>query len=271
MSGAELPFTSILCGVEGNPASTEAIRQAIFLAEPGAALHFIAVYTSFELGPDYEKERLRERLREAVKLATEAGVSASTMLGEGRYAVDALLDEGKNHDLLVLGTQGKSRVSGIVAGSTASEAAHSTEGPLLIAREPPGDASVVARILLASDGLPGSWAPARTAARIAKCFDATVEVVHARDEEDSEPRAVVEAQIAEIRKLTGEDPVLIEPSAHATQAITQTAEENSTSLVVCGRQGLTGIKALGSVSERVVHAAPCSVLLVPGAEDSASK
>ena len=52
------PFTSILCGVEGNPASTEAARQAIALAGEGGDLHFTAVYTSFELGPDYHKDTL---------------------------------------------------------------------------------------------------------------------------------------------------------------------------------------------------------------------
>lgn len=34
------------------------------------------------------------------------------------------------------------------------------------------------------------------------------------------------------------------------------------SLIVLGSRGLHGIRALGSVSERVAHRAPCSVLVV---------
>jgi nucleotide-binding universal stress UspA family protein len=46
------------------------------------------------------------------------------------------------------------------------------------------------------------------------------------------------------------------------------------SLVVIGSRGITGVKALGSVSERVAHRSPCSVLVVrradhPAQEDSA--
>ena len=74
---------------------------------------------------------------EAASLAREAGVSASTEMGAGRYAVDVLLTEGADHDLLVVGSPAGSRASGIVIGSTASEAAHRTERPLLITREAP--------------------------------------------------------------------------------------------------------------------------------------
>ncbi|MGE5407272.1 MAG: universal stress protein [Syntrophothermus sp.] len=35
-----------------------------------------------------------------------------------------------------------------------------------------------------------------------------------------------------------------------------------------GRRGVSGIKALGSVSERVVHRAPCSVLVMPARDGS---
>src|SRR3954452_8019841 len=150
------PFKSILCGVDGNPASTEAARQAIALAGPGGKLHFTAVYTSFELGPDSHRDTLQQGLEEAAVLAGEAGVSASYQLREARYAIDVLLPESKDHDLLVLGTHGNSRARGIVFGSTASEAAHRMEGPLLIAREAPGSGTFPQEIVLASDGSPGS-------------------------------------------------------------------------------------------------------------------
>ena len=89
------PFTNILCGVEGNPASTEAARQAIAFAGGGGDLQFTAVYTSFELGPDHHKDTLESSLEEAARQAAEAGVSASYELREAKYAIDVLLPESQ--------------------------------------------------------------------------------------------------------------------------------------------------------------------------------
>ncbi len=259
------PFNSILCGVEGNPASTEAAKQAIALASGGGGdLQFTAVYTSFELGPDYHRDTLEESLEEAARLAGEAGVSASYQMREARYAIDVLLPESKEHDLLVLGTHGNSRARGIVFGSTASEAAHGTERPLLIAREAPGSRPFPQNIVLASDGSEGSWAPARTAAGLAAAFEAEVEVLHVDDGKHPESGSILDEQIAEITDVAGREPLLKRrQEGNAIKEIVELANERGASLIVAGRRGLRGIKALGSVSERIVSGAECSVLLVP--------
>jgi len=256
------PFPRILCGVEGDPASTEAARQAIALAAPEAELHFLAVYTTVRL-PTHSKEEHQESLQEAAQLAREAGISASTELLSGRYAHDVLLEASEHHDLLVLGSHNRSRTFSITLGSTAGKAAHKTHRPLLVAREPPLPGPFPRSILLASDGSPGSWAPARTAAKVAAAFSSIIEVVHALDGTHPERHRVLEAQIAEIGEVTGEDPWLTEPAGHPTQGIIETAQAKGCAMVVCGRRGLHGLRALGSVSERIVHAAPCSVLLIP--------
>ena len=260
------PFTSILCGVEGNPASTEAARQAIALAQGGGDLQFTAVYTSFELGPDYHKDTLESSLEEAARLAAEAGVSASYELREAKYAIDVLLPESKERDLLVLGTHGHSRAKrakGILFGSTASEAAHGTERPLLIARESPGQSPFPAGILVASDGTPGSWEPVRAAARLAAAFKAKVDVVHVADGKHDLDEDLLGAQLAELAEATGREPELTKPDGHATKEIVEAAKAKGSSLIVAGRRGVRGLKSLGSVSERIVGGAECSVLLVP--------
>ncbi len=257
------PFESILCGVEGNPASTEAAKQAIALAGDGAELQFTAVYTSFELGPDHHKDTLEGSLEEAARLAAEAGVSASYELREARYAIDVLLPESKKRDLLVLGTHGGSRAKGILFGSTATEAARGAEGPLLIAREAPGSAPFPKDILVATDGTDGSWEPVRAAARIAADFDAKLEVVQVADGKHDLDPAVLDAQLAEIAEATGSKPEVAKPDGHAHKEIVDAAAQKGSSLIVAGRRGLSGLKSLGSVSERVVSGAHCSVLLVP--------
>jgi nucleotide-binding universal stress UspA family protein len=260
------PFTSILCGVEGNESSTEAARQAVELAKPGADLHFMAVYTSFELGEDTHKDTLQDSLVDAAGLAADAGVSASTEIKEAKYAIDALLPSSEKHDLLVLGTHGSNRVSGILFGSTASEAAHGTDRPLLISRPAGAAESFLTKVLLASDGSPGSWAPTRAAAGIAATFGSNLEVVHVEDGKHPDADAVLDAQLAEIGNLTGGRPTLRRRDGNATQGIIEIAKESGTSLIVSGRRGLRGIKALGSVSERIVSGAGCSVLLIPAGE-----
>ena len=261
----ELPFKRILCGVEGNPASTEAARQAIALAgKGGGELQFTAVYTSFELGPDYHRDTLEDSLVDARGLAGDAGVAASNQLREARYAIDVLLPEGQDHDLLVLGTHGHSRTTGLVFGSTATEAAHGTEQPLLIAREAPDARGFPSRILFASDGTRVSMAPARAAAGLAAAFGAELEVVHVDGKHDDTDSALDE-QITEIERIGGAAPKVARRSGHPTREIVETAAGGA-SLIVAGRRGLRGLKSLGSVSERIVSGAGCSVLLVPTAE-----
>lgn len=257
------PFKRILCGVEGNPASTEAARQAIALAGKGGGdVRFTAVYTSFELGPDYHRDTLEDTLIDSAGMAREAGVAASTRLREARYAIDVLLPEGQEHDLLVLGTHGKSRATGIMFGSTATEAAHGVERPLLIAREAPDGSPFPGEILFASDGTAVSLAPARAAAQLAAAFGAKLGVVHVRDGKHDDD-AALEEQIADIERVTGEAPQVATPSGHATKEVIETAAARGASLIVAGRRGLRGLKSLGSVSERIVSGAGCSVLLVP--------
>jgi nucleotide-binding universal stress UspA family protein len=259
------PFPSVLCGVDSDPASTVAVRQAIALATPGATFHFIAVSTTHSL-PRFRKEELLGSLDEAGELARGAGIAASTELIEERTVLDLLLPASEHHDLLVVGSRSRSRASGILLGSTAGGAAHETQRQLLVAREPPAPGRFPGAILFASDGSPGSWAPARAAAAIAASFNSALEVVHVVDRIHAERLAVLEAQVAEIREVTGAEPGLKKPPGHSTEVIIEAARERRSSLIVCGRRGLHGLRALGSVSERVVHRAPCSVLLIQTGE-----
>jgi nucleotide-binding universal stress UspA family protein len=245
-----------------------ATQQAITLA-PGASLNFVAVSPTRRI-PRHTKDELRESLEEAARLALEAGISVTSNLASDTHAIDVLLPESEHHDLLVIGIQDRSRRAGIVLDSTASRAAHETPGPLLIAREPPGE-EFPKHILLALDGSAGSWAPAEAAAEITAAFDSKLEVVYVGERTDLERQRVLAAQIAEITEVACREPDLTEVGGHPAHAIVETAREKRPSLLVCGRRGLHGIRALGSVSERVVHRAPCSVLLVPaGRQDRAA-
>ena len=261
-SAKTAPFKSILCGVEGNPASTIAARASIALQTPETSLRFVAVDASFELRPEYTKESLEAAMAEAMKLAEEAGVTATSDMPAGKYASKVLLSEAQNHDLLVVGTHNQSRVSGIVLGSTASETVHETELPLMVAREPSGG-GFLDKMLLATDGSEGSKAAAAAAGALAAAYGGKLEVLHVSDGNQSDSDAVTGAELEEIERATGTRPELSTVDGHPTDKIVEAAAERGTSLIVCGRRGQSGIKLLGSVSERVVHQAETSVLLVP--------
>jgi nucleotide-binding universal stress UspA family protein len=142
-------------------------------------------------------------------------------------------------------------------------------------------------VLVATDFSENAHEAVDTAMAIAKTFEARIELVHAfqtpvpivspyevvvpdgfleqaRDAAAKNLKAVVEkisAEGIEVRSHLTEVP--------AAPAIARIAEENDVDLVVMGTRGNTGLKhvLLGSVAERTIRLAPCSVLTVKSKED----
>jgi len=270
-SKAPSPFADILCAVDGSRGSSEAVRQAIALCGPGTKLSFLAISHTVGVGlsaqADLSEPRARDALRDASWLAQKAGVHASTDLRAGAPPSDLLLSAREGHDLLVLGCHGGSRAGGIMLGSTATQIAHRTEGALLVARRTVDDGDFPRSLLLATDGSSGSWAATRTATRVAQACLSELRVVHVPDGTHPERYREVLRQIAVIEKLTGVIPLVIDTPGHPAERISEAARVGQSSLIVIGRRGLRGVKALGSVSERIMHRAPCSVLIVPAGDD----
>ena len=72
-------------------------------------------------------------------------------------------------------------------------------------------------------------------------------------------------EAAELMRATGSEPVILTELGNPQERIVEEARMEPASLVVVGSRGLHGVRALGSVSERVVHEVPCSVLVArPG-------
>ena len=77
--------------------------------------------------------------------------------------------------------------------------------------------------------------------------------------------------LKEILRQAGVEPLLLLKEGDPAHKIVQAAEEGDFDLIVMGHRGLSPVKAfvLGSVSNRVVTHAPCSVLVVrPGLENN---
>lgn len=265
--GTPAPFTDILCAIDGSRGSAEAVRQAIALSGADTGLCFLAVHYAVGVGLVSEAElsegRARAALEEAAQLARQAGVHASTELRSGTPTSDLLLAEAAEHDLLVLGCHGGSRIGGIMLGSTATQIAHRTEQALLVSRRTADGGDFPQSVLLATDGSPCSWAAARVSARVAQSQGAELRVVYVPDGTHPERYREILKQLTVIEKAIGAAPVVIDTPGHAAERIIEAARAGQSSLIAIGRRGVQGVKALGSVSERVVHRAPCSVLVVP--------
>jgi nucleotide-binding universal stress UspA family protein len=260
-------FPSVLCGVDGSRASLEAVRQAATLA-PAGRMHLLAVTWEQGVGANavavLSRWRAEEALGRAQRDLHELGIAPSVELVEDLDATGRLLREAMAHDLLALGTHGHSRAGGIMTGSTASAALHRATIPVLIARPLPQPCHLLDRVLLAVDGTEPSFAAARTTAALVKRHAAAVVTLVAPTTQDRSRRHVTAACAGEILEATGIEPVVLDEAGPSHRAIVRAATEEAATLVVLGSRRLAGAAALRSVSERVAHAAPCSVLVVRG-------
>lgn len=267
------PFEDVLCAVDGSRGSKEALRQAIALGTTaGSTLHFVAVSNERIFGEraqvDLSEARGREALDDAVHSAHQAGIDSSSHLLHGASTADHLLAEAAKHDLLAIGCHGEPRLGGVVTGATATQIAHRTEGPLLVARASQGN-EFPQSILLATDGSPGSWAAARVATRLSQAHGSKLRLVYVPDGMHPEHYREVLKQMTVIEKATGFSPTVADDPGRVTEQILEAADATRTSLIVIGHRGVRGVRALGSVSERIVHRAPCSVLVVPAGGEAA--
>jgi nucleotide-binding universal stress UspA family protein len=235
------------------------------LADPGADLAYVAV--AWEQGVSGTARatlipaHARRYLRAARDDAHERGVAAAVVEEHADDPARKLLEISAGHDLLVVGIHGHSRASGIVVGSVATAALHRSSIPVLVARRPPEGVEFPARIVLASDGTPMSDAAAELTARIAARHGSDVGIIGARDREKPFRPGLAE-HAAQIVAAIGTDPTILDGPGAPHHAVATAARDFNASLIITGSRGLTGLSALGSVAERLAHAAPCSVLVV---------
>jgi len=258
-------FASIVCGVDGSRPSFEAARQAAVLADEGSTLRYVAVTWEQGFGASamttLSHARGEEALRRVRDEAQELGTTATIDQLHAPDPCRRLVELAGEHDLLVVGIHGRSRVPGIVLGETAATLVHRSPVPALVARRPPADAEFPQDILLAVDGTPASHIAAEAAARVARRHGSRVAIIAAATPHEAERRQLAE-DAAAVLAATGTEPIILDEYGAPHRAVAAVAAELGTTLVVCGSRGLHGIAALRSTSERIAHAAPCSVLIM---------
>lgn len=254
-------FERILVGVDGSPEGLQAARQAALLLEPGGRLDLVAAW-SLELpvaapltlvGPaaDDDAEAARTTAAAALREAEQAVAASSATVVKG-FAAHALLEEiGRSEATLVaVGSHGRGRLAGAFAGSTATELVHRAPCSVLVGR---GERDwAPRRIAVGVDGSAGSARAYAAAQALAERHGADLTVVTAEGGKLVDI-AAVSLVAGDGVHVTQGDPVDVLAAAAA-----------EADLLVLGSRGLHGVRAIGSVAERVAHRARCSTLIVRG-------
>jgi nucleotide-binding universal stress UspA family protein len=272
-------FTNILCAVDGTWGSMAAVGLAASLAGPEGHLTLLAVTAAIGSGEHaraaISPSRAERIVAGARRVAEDAGVPCSTIVDPGGPPVDVIIEHAATHDLLAIGAPASSWLGAILLGGFSSSVGGTLVGgvtgpalsrfttPMLVVRKTFAGTLRDRQILVASDGEEGSERLIELAGRLAQAQGAKARLVSAHmGESKSNPR-VIEAQAKTLaeRSPDGGKPY-IEPGK-AWEVILDRAQSSDAALIVMGSRRLSGLHAFGSVSRRVVHDAPCSVLVVP--------
>jgi nucleotide-binding universal stress UspA family protein len=289
----------VLVATDGSPDATAAIEWLGSFPLPDSAhVRVVAVVAlpswpgDVPTAPEYydglfaDAERIVEAGRQALARRWPRAES-EVLRGEVR---EALLEAARTSgaDVVVLGARGLGALTGALLGSVSAAIVRHAPCPVLVVKGQPRE---LRRVVVAVDGSPDSMAAARFVAALplrrrlavrllavaepppasmttAAVFAGPVSTVTGRLLE--EQRTVLEGVLA--RVASGLEPRVdsVECSVvvgRPTAEILRAAREPRVDLVVVGARGLgfLGRFILGSVSERVVQHAACSVLVVRGA------
>jgi nucleotide-binding universal stress UspA family protein len=258
-----------------------AVRLAASLVAPSGHLTLLAATAAVGEGPHSRAaisparaERIVERARRVAEEEAQ-DVRCETVVDPGGPPVDVILERATDQDLLAVGAPANSWLGGMLVGGLSASVGGTIGGgftapalsrfttPLLIARRTFVGSLRGREILVASDGEDRSDRIVEIAGRLAREQGAKATLVNALVAESKMNPRAIQAQaraLAEISPEVGE-PVIVPDKAW--QVILRAVQSTDAALLVMGSRRLHGLRALGSVSRRAAHDAPCSVLVIP--------
>ena len=216
----------------------------------------------------------------------QPGVSVEATSRSGAAAYE-IIEAAEEHqvDLVVVGSQGLSGLAGFFLGSVARNVAKHARRPVVVARDLRHD---LQRVILAVDGSTHGVQAARFAARLPLPEESVIQVVQvvfthqpyavvapeflveysaAMTEAERQEKVEAEALTRSICDRLISSGKQAEPHVlrgDPADEILKLAQQNETDLIIAGARGVSLIEGLmvGSVADRLLKRAPCSVLLV---------
>lgn len=257
-------FPRVVCGVDGSVESLEAVRQAAVAGAGAMTLVAVGEPSNEPTAPvgRSEAEGLEAAILAARQVAAASGVTevdGRVLHGSARHC---LVQEAERlgADLLAVGTRGAGRAVGIALGHVSTFAVHRAPCSVLVVRARPDDGAAPASVVVGVDGSAASVLACAVARAVAARVDVGLRaVVGARDRS---------ADLAAARDAAAPGPLETRDERPLRALL---AAASPSTLLVVGDSGRSAVSALGSVGEQLVHAAPCSVLVVrPGAAGTAA-
>lgn len=219
---------------------------------------------------------------EAVLARESVEIRHSLLIGEPAREI---LHEAAatREDLLVLGTHGRSGLSGLLLGSVAVNVARHARQPVLIARS---SAPGLRRVILGVDGSEHAAQATRLLTRFPWPAGVQITVCHVTrpytpllgpDYTPSMWEIMADVQSQQVRdaerfagtaaaelKQAGLQAETVVREGDPAAELAQLAVEQAAGLIVVGARGISAIQALlvGSVADRLLRQAACSVLIV---------
>ena len=268
------PWEKILVCTDGSEEGQNAVAQALALGQACGSkvyvLQVVEIVPEFEaVAPDLRACLEEEIRRQKVATASEAALKGvqleyRVLHSVSPFAVIVAEADQIQPGLIILGRYGRTALVRLAMGSvTARVIGLSPFNVLLV---PQSAALSFKRLLIASDG--SAYSDAALAEAIAMAARADSEllgVAVAREEGE-----ILEAQEILHRMLTAANQAGVSFQGFSPQGlaaddgIIQTALANHVDLIIMGSHGRTGLKKLlmGSVTERVIGASPCPILVV---------
>lgn len=276
-------------------AHARAVATGAALAVVHVLPHLYNLHTLFPqdnqagmLGLAELEQRMRSALDDRVRAVVGPG-DVTFFVEQGvDYAEIIRRAEAWPADLLVVGSQGHTGLSRLVLGSVAERVVRYAPCPVLIVRPGRSSSDGEGRCVLVATDLSDPSLPAVSAGiNEARRLDARLVVAHSLDATDSawraalgnlfgaapvvpppelqdKLRAALEDTLSQsLQRLGGAGEVAVLEGSPAA-AVVRYASEISADLLVIGTHGRTGLArvALGSVADRIVRTAECSVLAV---------
>ena len=281
----------IVVGVDTSPAATEAVRVGWAIADrAGTTCSLVHATPEAWTLPNtaYVSAGQPEMLNDAVREAARTAVRETLSGDVPDAALDALeIRTGRGvttlrdvaHELqaglVVLGGKHHTLLGRWVTGSTAHALLRSLDVPLLVTAHTP---LPIRRVLVALDLSDAAGPTIRMAERFAAVFGAKLHAFHAVEPLPVIPDTPLQFSDEEIYQRSEEHLAqyvwpLIEYAGttrsvrrgSAVEAVTEEVAERGADVVVLGSHGKGWVDRvlIGSVTERVLSALPCSILVVP--------
>lgn len=269
------PFQSVVCGIDGTREAFEAARQAARIAGPDgrlvlvAATHFLDAISG-HWGPEpvvrntlETSQRDLAALNEAVAAVARDSLgwaqrqvrdvgSVETRVVTGR-AYEELRDEAARAGatLIAVGAHGGRRLIGAALGGVATMLLHDAPTSVLVARPPFDPVAFPSRVVVGFDGSDAALHALSIAAGLCEDTGRDLTVIIATHDVGIDLDELVHRAAPHQVSVDRHRPV---------EALVDAASRAD--LLVVGSRGVGGMRALGSVSERVAHRAASSVLVV---------